>query len=70
MLLLETDNVKATGMKNITIAMFVIFLIKGSLSALLTMHVYVKPSKTERRGLNIFGFPRGTSKALSDANRP
>ena len=56
MFVVESANAKAA--KKMSIVMFIFFVITFQFGALLTMHLYVKPSQPSLRGFRVFGFPR------------
>lgn len=59
MFVIETDGAKAA--KKMAIAMAIMFALHGGLGALLTLHVYVKPSPT---------VPPGSKPPETDLQRP
>src|SRR5262249_41091292 len=50
------------------VLMGIAFAVTASFGALLTMHIYVKPSRSIPRGLRVFGFPRMTAIKRSSAH--
>jgi hypothetical protein len=62
MFVIETSTAKAA--KKISIVMGILFVLTASFGALLTMHIYVKPSPASPRGFRFLGFPRNRSPTL------
>lgn len=56
MFVMETQSAKVARKAGIMAA--IAFVLTGSFGVLLTMHIYVKPSRPQPTGLRFFGFPR------------
>jgi len=56
MFVIETRSSKAA--RKMSILMGIAMALSGSFGALLTLHMYVKPSPAAAPGFRIFGFPR------------